>query len=220
MPILIVEDDELLGDAVLTALKQEGYEAQWARDGLAGERALLADHFDLVVLDLGLPHRDGLSLLHHLRARGVTTPVLILTARDTTSDRVQGLDAGADDYVIKPFDLDELLARVRALLRRGAGKTTRVLRHNDLLLDPDERRATLAGEPLELTPREFELLKMLLENVGRVLSRAQMEREVYGVHADVDSNAVEVHVHHLRKKLGNDFVETVRGVGYRVPRSK
>lgn len=219
MRLLLVEDDDLLGDAVRTALVQDGYEVVWVKDALAAERALLADRSDLMLLDLGLPHGDGLQVLARLRARGGDLPVLILTARDTVGDRVQGLDAGADDYLVKPFDLDELHARVRALLRRRSGRVSPVLRYGEIALDPAGHTVALRGAPVELTPREFLLLKVLLENVGRVLPRTRLERELYGDGSDVDSNAVEVHVHHLRKKVGNEVIRTLRGIGYTIPKA-
>lgn len=220
MRLLLVEDDDLLGDALRTGLVQEGYDVAWVKDALAADRALLDVRTDLVLLDLGLPHGDGLQVLRRLRARGRDLPVLILTARDTVDDRVQGLDAGADDYLVKPFDLEELHARVRALLRRSGGRVSPVLRHGDITLDPVAHAVALGGTPVELTPREFLLLKTLLENVGRVLPRARLERELYGEGADVDSNAVEVHVHHLRRKIGNEVIRTLRGIGYTIPKAK
>lgn len=219
MRLLLVEDDELLGDAIRVALAHDRYAVEWVRDGLAAERALRANAFDLVLLDLHLPGRAGLDLLKSLRAAGNAVPVLILTARDTVRDRVVGLDAGADDYLVKPFELDELHARVRALLRRGSGRASPVLEHGDLRLDPAAHTLTHRGEVMELSPREFALLQLLLENAGRVLSRGRLEEALYGGETDVGSNAVEVHVHHLRRKLGAELIHTVRGVGYLVKKS-
>jgi DNA-binding response OmpR family regulator len=217
MRVLLVEDDELLGDAIRAGLTQEHYAVEWVTDGHAAESALLAREFDVVLLDLNLPLRGGLEVLRRLRADRQAVPVLVLTARDTVADRVQGLDSGADDYLVKPFDLTELYARVRALLRRNRDAHD-VLRHGDLALDPAAHRLTRAGQPVELTPREFALLQALLANSGRVLSRARLEELLYPEGAEVGSNAVEVHVHHLRRKLGNELIQTVRGVGYLVPR--
>lgn len=219
MRLLLVEDDELLGDAIRVALAHEHYAVEWVRDGLAADRVLRGEPYDLVLLDLHLPGRAGLELLKSLRAAGNAVPVLILTARDTVRDRVIGLDAGADDYLVKPFELDELTARVRALLRRGSGRASAMLEHGDIRLDPAAHAVTLRGEPIELAPREFALLKLLLENAGRVLSRGRLEEALYGGEADVASNAVEVHVHHLRRKLGTELIHTVRGVGYLVKKA-
>ncbi len=214
MRILLVEDDRLLGDGLQAGLTQAGFAVDWLRDGEAAVAALSAETFAAVVLDLGLPKRDGLSVLQWLRGRRDATPVLILTARDQLEDRVRGLDLGADDYVLKPFDLDEIAARLRALLRRAHGRPEPVLTLGDLELNPAARTVTRAGEPVELTPREFDLLHLLLENSGRVLTRRSLEEQLYTWHEAVDSNALEVHIHHLRKKLGSELIRTVRGVGY------
>ncbi len=214
MRLLVVEDDPLLGDGIRAGLTQAGFAVDWVEDGRAAELALAGEPYALVVLDLGLPRLSGLELLRRLRAQGDARPVLILTARDTVADRVGGLDAGADDYVVKPFDLAELTARVRALLRRSAGQADPVLRHGDLALDPAARTVTLAGARVELAPREFTLLHELLRNVGRVMSRRQLEQNLYRWDQEPDSNAVEVHVHHLRRKLGTNLIRTMRGVGY------
>lgn len=218
MRILLVEDDPLLGDGLRVGLGQEGYTVDWIRDGQAARLALETGSYVLVVLDLGLPRLSGLELLRALRAQGNGVPVLILTAHDAVADRIAGLDSGADDYMIKPFDLDELAARIRALLRRRMGRASPVLRHGELALDPAAHRVTLAGEAVELSPREFALLQALLDNAGRVLSRAQLEESLYGWGEEVESNAVEVHVHHLRRKLGPELIRTVRGVGYTIDR--
>ncbi|KPK67916.1 MAG: regulator [Acidithiobacillales bacterium SM23_46] len=219
MRVLLVEDDELLGDAIRAGLMQEHYEVEWVTDGHAAEAVLLARDFDIVLLDLNLPLRGGLEVLRRLRIDHRTVPVLVLTARDTLADRVQGLDSGADDYLVKPFDLVELYARMRALMRRHRGPHD-LLHHADLVLDPQAHRVTRADQPVELTPREFALLRALLENSGRVLSRARLEELLYPQGADVGSNAIEVHVHHLRRKLGGELIQTVRGVGYLVPRGR
>jgi two-component system OmpR family response regulator/two-component system response regulator QseB len=214
MRILLVEDDRLLGDGLKAGLTQAGYAVDWLRDGEAAVAALSAESFAAVVLDLGLPKRDGLSVLRWLRARRDATPVLILTARDQLEDKVRGLDLGADDYVLKPFDLDEIAARLRALVRRAHGRPEPVLALGEIELNPAARTVTRAGEPVELTPREFDLLHLLLENSGRVLTRRSLEEQLYSWDDAVDSNALEVHIHHLRRKLGNELIRTVRGVGY------
>ena len=214
MRLSLVEDDEMLGSGVQAGLSQAGFAVDWVKDGAAAELFLDAEEYDLLILDLGLPKRDGMAVLRALRDAGKELPVLILTARDAVEDRVQGLDSGADDYLVKPFDLDELAARVRALLRRRGGRAVPVIRHGDIVLDPAAHTVTQAGRPVELSPREFALLQELLEHRGRVLSRSQLERSLYSWKDEVDSNAVEVHIHHLRKKLGSALIRTVRGVGY------
>jgi DNA-binding response OmpR family regulator len=224
MRILLVEDDALLGDGLRAGLQSHGYEVNWQRDGAAALAALnvngpSGEAFAAVVLDLGLPRLDGLAVLRALRGRGDATPVLILTARDTVADKIDGLDAGADDYLIKPFDLDELAARLRALIRRGQGRPTPLLLHGPLSLDLAARRASLDGQPLELSGREFALLEILLANAGRALTRAQLEAQLYGWDSEVDSNAIEVHIHHLRKKCGGDLIRTLRGVGYMIDKA-
>jgi two-component system OmpR family response regulator/two-component system response regulator QseB len=214
MRILLVEDDRMLGDGLQAGLTQAGYAVDWLRDGEAAVAALSTESFAAVVLDLGLPKRDGLSVLQWLRGRDDTTPVLILTARDQLEDKVRGLDLGADDYVLKPFDLDEIAARLRALVRRAHGRPQPLLSLGEIELDPAARSVTRAGLAVELTPREFDLLHLLLENGGRVLTRRVLEEQLYTWNDAVDSNALEVHIHHLRKKLGNELIRTVRGVGY------
>jgi two-component system OmpR family response regulator/two-component system response regulator QseB len=214
MRILLVEDDRLLGDGLRAGLADTGFAVDWVRDGEAAVAALAAESFAAVVLDLGLPKRDGLSVLQWLRDRRDATPVLILSARDQLEDRVRGLDRGADDYVLKPFDLDEVAARLRALVRRAHGRPEPVLTLGEIELDPAARSVTRAGAPVELTPREFDLLHLLLENAGRVLTRRTLEEQLYTWQDAVDSNALEVHIHHLRRKLGNGLIRTVRGVGY------
>lgn len=216
MRILLVEDDPHLGDGLMIGLRQQGYAVDWVKDGVAAKLALEAEPYELVVLDLGLPRLSGFDLLRQMRASGQSLPVLILTARDATADKVAGLDAGADDYLVKPVDLDELAARVRALARRAAGRAVPLMRHGELVLDPAAHRVTLAGQPVELSAREFALLQKLLENAGRVLTRAQLEASLYGWRDEPESNALEVHIHHLRKKLGNELIKTLRGIGYTI----
>ena len=216
MRILLVEDDRMLGDGLQAGLTQAGYAVDWLRDGEAAVAALSTESFAAVVLDLGLPKRDGLSVLQWLRGRHDATPVLILTARDQLEDKVRGLDLGADDYVLKPFDLDEITARLRALVRRAHGRPEPMLAVGEIELNPAARSVTRAGQAVELTPREFDLLHLLLENTDRVLTRRALEEQLYTWNDAVDSNALEVHIHHLRRKLGNDLIRTVRGVGYMV----
>ena len=216
MRILLVEDDTLLGEGIRVGLRQDGYAVDWVTRGEAAEQALATDAFDLVVLDLGLPGRDGLSVLQHLRQAGDDTPVIILTARDTVADRIQGLDGGADDYLIKPFDLDELAARARALIRRSKGRTTPLLEFGRLTLDPASHQVIYKDQSVEMSPREFALLRILMENADKLVSKTRLQEALYGWDQDVESNAVEVHIHHLRKKLDAELIETVRGVGYRL----
>jgi two-component system OmpR family response regulator/two-component system response regulator QseB len=218
MRILVVEDDSLLGDAIQAGLTEMGDAVDWVRDGVAAEQALDTAPYAAMVLDLGLPRRTGLEVLQRLRARGGRLPVLILTARDTVEDRIRGLDAGADDYLIKPFDLGELAARLRALTRRAGGQADPVLRVAGVELDPAAHTVTFHGQPVELSAREFALLHALMRNAGRVMTRAQLEEQLYPWGEEVESNAVEVHVHRLRRKLAADLVQTVRGVGYLMPR--
>ncbi|MCM5571406.1 response regulator [Burkholderiaceae bacterium FT117] len=217
MRVLLVEDDRMIGQAVQTALRQDGYAVDWVRDADAADAALAAGSFDLVLLDLGLPGRDGLSLLRQVRGRRDATPVLVITARDAVGNRIAGLDAGADDYLVKPFDLEELAARMRALLRRSAGRAEAVVEHRGVRLDPAARTASRDGDPLALSPREYAVLEALLLRPGAVLSRAQLEDRLYGWDDAIDSNAVEVYIHGLRRKLGRDFIRNRRGVGWYVP---
>jgi two-component system response regulator QseB len=214
MRILLAEDDPQLGDGLTVGLRQDGYAVDWVKDGVAADLALKSETFDLLVLDLGLPRLSGMEVLARLRGRGQPLAVLILTARDATGDKIAGLDAGADDYLVKPIDLDELAARVRALARRTAGRAAPLLQLGDLVLDPAARQVTLAGVQVDLSVREFSLLQTLMENNGRVMTRAQLEGSLYGWRDEPDSNALEVHIHHLRKKLGTDRIRTLRGVGY------
>jgi two-component system response regulator QseB len=216
MRLLLVEDDSMIGESVQKGLRQDGFTVDWVRDGQAAELAWRTTEYDLMLLDLGLPRKDGLDVLKSARHSGNSIPVLILTARDAVRDRVRGLDAGADDYLVKPFDLDELAARIRALLRRRSGRADPVIEYGSLELNPAKREARLAGDVLKLSAREFALLEALLDRPGAVLSRAQLEERIYGWGEEVESNAVEVHIHSLRKKLGADFIKNVRGVGYKV----
>ena len=216
MRILLVEDDPELGDGLTIGLRQAGFAVDWVKDGNSADLALQSETFDLLVLDLGLPRLSGMEVLTRARGRGQTLPVLILTARDATGDKVAGLDAGADDYLVKPIDLDELSARIRALTRRSAGRAVPVLTHGELALDPAAHSVTLGGQAVDLSSREFSLLQLLLENAGRVLTRSQLEQSLYGWRDEPDSNALEVHIHHLRKKLGSDLIRTLRGVGYTI----
>ena len=214
MRILLVEDDAMIGASVQRGLRQGGHAVDWVRDGVAAGLALHDTPYDLLLLDLGLPKRDGIEVLRELRAAGSTLPVLVLTARDAVSDRIRGLDAGADDYVLKPFDLDELAARVRALARRGRGTAEPVLSRGALALDPAAHAVPLDGAPVKLSAREFALLEALFEADGKPLSRARLEERVYGWGEEVESNAIEVHIHALRRKLGPGWIRNLRGVGY------
>lgn len=214
MKLLLVEDDALLGEGVRAGLKQAGFAVDWVQDGLAGKVALDSEEYDLLVLDLGLPKLSGMDLLKSVRAKRASLPVLILTARDTLADRVAGLNAGADDYLVKPFDLDELIARLNALLRRSAGQVELTLQHGAIELTPASHQVRLAGQAVSMSAREFALLHTLLLHTGRVHSREQLEQTLYGWGEEIESNAIEVHVHHLRKKLGSDLIRTLRGVGY------
>jgi len=214
MRILLVEDDALLGDGLRAGLRQLGFQVDWVRDGEAAERELRAEPYAAAVLDLGLPKRDGMDVLAAVRRAGVTLPVLVMTARDAVPERIRGLDHGADDYVVKPVDLHELAARLRALVRRSHGRPQQCLAARDVVLDPAARSVRQAGLPVPLSTREFDLLHMLMLNAGRVLSREQLEQQLYSWGQEVESNAIEVHIHHLRRKLGSGLIQTVRGVGY------
>lgn len=219
MRLLLVEDDPMIGEAVLDLLRAEHYAVDWVRDGQMADTALRTQGYDLVLLDLGLPRRDGLAVLRDLRARKDRTPVLIATARDALAQRVEGLDAGADDYVLKPYELDELLARIRALLRRAAGRAEPVYEHQGVSIDPATREVTVRGQPVLLSAREWAVLEPLLARPGLVLSRTQLEEKLYGWKDSISSNAVEVYVHGIRRKLGPDIIQNVRGVGYLVPKA-
>jgi DNA-binding response OmpR family regulator len=214
--LLLVEDDQMIGEAIRAGLKRDGFTVDWVHEAQSAAAVLHTEPYELVLLDLGLPGVGGLQLLKSLRERGGSLPVLIITARDAVSDRVAGLDAGADDYLVKPFDLDELAARIRALLRRRAGTGAPLLAHLGVALDPAAHRVTHDGVEVALSPREFALLQLLMERPGTILSRASIEERLYGFGEEVESNAVEVHIHGLRRKLGAQFILTVRGVGYRV----
>jgi two-component system response regulator QseB len=214
MRLLLVEDDPMIGAAAQQGLRQEGHTVDWARDGREAELAIANGIYDLVVLDLGLPRRDGLSLLRALRAKGEKVPVLIVTARDAVSDRVAGLDAGADDYLVKPFDLDELAARVRAVLRRHSGRADTLLRVGDLEIDAAARQVRWKGRDVALSAREYALLEALADRPGAYLTRAQLEERLYGWDEEIASNAVEVHIHALRRKLDPALIRNVRGMGY------
>ena len=216
MRVLVVEDDPMIGRAVVSGLHGGGYAADWVRDGAEAELALANGVYDLALLDLGLPRRDGLELLKNVRGAGRDLPVVVITARDSLEDRIRGLDSGADDYLVKPFDLDELLARVRAVLRRRGGRGTPEITYGALALDPARRRVTFRGAEVELSAREFSVLAALLKDPGAVVSREKLEDAVYGWGEEVGSNSIEVHLHHLRRKLEPGIIRNVRGVGYRI----
>ncbi len=218
MRLLLVEDDPMIGESLEEGLRGERYAVDWVRDGRGAELALANDVYDLVLLDLGLPRKQGLEVLAEYRRRGGGAPVLIITARDAPPERVKGLDSGADDYLVKPFDLDELFARVRALLRRRVGRTSPELEFGGLTLNPATHEASLDGRALALSAREFALLHALLERPGEIVSRPALEEKLYGWNEEIGSNTVEVHIHSLRKKLGGDAIKNVRGVGYKLAR--
>ncbi|HEV7617205.1 MAG TPA: response regulator transcription factor [Burkholderiaceae bacterium] len=216
MRLLLVEDDPMIGESIEEGLRSENYALDWVRDGHSAELAIDNQVYDLILLDLGLPKKQGLDVLGHYRKHGGDAAVLIITARDATADRVKGLDTGADDYLIKPFDLDELFARIRALLRRRVGRTHPDIVHCGLTLNLATHDVTFGGIPLHLSAREFAVLHALLDPPGQVISKAQLEEKLYGWNEEVESNTVDVYIHHLRKKLGSDFIKNVRGVGYKV----
>ena len=219
MRVLLVEDDALLGDGVHAGLRLADYAVDWVKDGESARLALLDHAYDACILDLGLPKRDGLSVLKDLRARGSCLPVLILTARDTSNDKISGLDAGADDYLTKPFDLPELLARLRAIIRRSAGGAGPTLEHGDVVLEPAAKRVTCKGETVLLSAREYALLHDMLRHKNQIRTRAQLEESLYAWGEETGSNTVEVYVHHLRKKFGSEFIRTIRGLGYQLGES-
>lgn len=214
MRLLLVEDDALLGNGIEAGLKQSGFTVDWAKDGRDAQLALETTDYELVVLDLGLPRVTGMALLQQLRCKGSDLPVLVLTARDTVRDRVAGLEAGADDYLVKPFALAELVARIRALLRRAHGRSVSTIRYGDMVLSPENLTVTRGDQQIVLSARECAILTDLLEHRGTALSRARLEESLYGWNEEVESNAVEVHIHNLRKKLGSELIKTIRGVGY------
>ncbi|MGV8933529.1 MAG: response regulator [Gallionellaceae bacterium] len=214
MRILLVEDDPLLGDGIQKSLNHLGFTVDWMRDGKQGENALTSEEYAAVVLDLGLPQQDGMSLLQSIRSKGLSTPVLILTARDGKLDKLKGFASGADDYVIKPVDMEELAARLHALIRRSGGHATPRIRLGAVEIDSSTHQAWHEDKPVELSAKEFAVLELLMQNAGRVLTRAQLEQSLYGWGDSADSNTVEVFIHHLRKKLGSDFIRTLRGIGY------
>lgn len=216
MRILLVEDDALLGDGIRKSLGHLGFTVDWLRNGREAETALGTEEYAAIVLDIGLPERDGLALLQSARARGVHAPILMLTARDTTPDKLKGFSLGADDYVIKPIDMEELAARLHALIRRAGGRASPRIQVGEVEIDPDARQAWKAGQAVELSAKEFAVLEMLMQNAGRVMTRAQLEQSLYGWTEGADSNTIEVFIHHLRKKLGSEFIQTLRGIGYTV----
>ena len=218
MRVLLVEDDGMIAQGLQTALRQSNYAVDWVTDGKSADAALQDSVFDLVLLDLGLPQRDGLDVLRAMRQRGSTTPVIILTARDEVQQRIAGLDAGADDYIVKPFDLEEVMARMRSVLRRAAGRGDPVIQHGGLRLDPLSHTVERNGAPVSLSAHEFSVLEALLQRPGSVLSRSQLEDRLYGWDDQIGSNAIEVYIHGLRRKLGSDVIRTLRGVGYFVPK--
>jgi two-component system response regulator QseB len=218
MRVLLVEDDGMIAQGLQTALRQAGFVVDWLRDGKSAAAALETTRFDVVLLDLGLPHRDGIDVLRALRKRGDATPVIILTARDEIQHRIAGLDAGADDYIVKPFDLDEMMARLRSVLRRVAGRGDPCIQHGSLRLDPVSHTVERDGTPVNVSAHEYAVLEALLQRPGAVLSRAQLEDRLYGWNEQIGSNAVEVYIHGLRRKLGSDAIRTLRGVGYFVPK--
>jgi two-component system response regulator QseB len=219
MRLLLIEDDELLGDAVKIGLTQFGYIVDWLKDGEIAKQILRSESFDLIILDLGLPRLSGMALLQSIRQNGIVTPVIILTARDAIEDRIKGLDSGADDYIVKPFDLNELSARIRALIRRSQGRADTEIRYRNIIIDPAAHSVSVNGEIVSISRREFALLLKLFENIGQVVSRDQLMQGIYSWDDEVDSNTLEVHIHNLRKKLDGNLIRTIRGIGYMVEKA-
>jgi len=218
MRILLAEDDKMIGESVRLSLQREGYVVDWARDGRMVETALATEHFDLMLLDLGLPGKDGLAVLRGLRQQKKTIPVIVVTARDAVEDRIKGLDAGADDYIVKPFDMDELAARIRSALRRSSGRAEPEVEIMGIRINPESRQVVRDGNPVMLSAREYAIVEALMLRPGAILSRAQLEERMYGWGEEIESNTVDVHIHGIRRKLGSDFIQNVRGVGYFVPK--
>lgn len=218
MRILLAEDDKMIGESVRLSLQREGYVVDWARDGRMIETALSTEHFDLMLLDLGLPGKDGLAILRGLRQQKKAIPVIVVTARDAVEDRIKGLDAGADDYIVKPFDMDELAARIRSALRRSSGRAEPEVEIMGIRLNPESRQVVRDGNPVMLSAREYAIVEALMLRPGAILSRAQLEERMYGWGEEIESNTVDVHIHGIRRKLGSDFIQNVRGVGYFVPK--
>lgn len=216
MRLLLVEDDPLLGEGLKMALTREGYTVDWLRNGQQAMRALATEDYNLAILDLGLPGLDGMEILASTREKGITTPILILTARDAVPDRIAGLDRGADDYLTKPFDIEELAARLRSLLRRKQGRSQPLLVHGDIQIDPASQLLSQAGQTIDLSQKEFIIIRYLMEHKGCPISRSRLEEQLYGWDREIESNALEVHIHNLRKKLGSAVIKTVRGVGYKL----
>lgn len=219
MRVLLVEDDKLLGEGIKQGLIQEGHTVDWMTDGKTGETAMIVEKFDVCILDLGLPEKSGLEVLKTVRKKEIDINIIILTAQDSPEDKVAGLDAGADDYLTKPFNLGELTARLRALQRRATGRTSNIIVHNNISLDPVSHIVQIDGTNVIIPPKEFALLQKLLENAGKVITKDALAQALYSWDSDVDSNTLEVHIHHLRKKVGTDIIRTVRGVGYIIDKS-
>lgn len=218
MRVLVVEDDVLLGDGICEGLKQNGFIVDLIQDGIQAEDILLSNDFDICIMDIGLPNQSGIDVLKKVRKKGCETPILLLTARDDIDDRVCGLDAGADDYLTKPFDLSELAARLRALSRRSLGRASPVISYRDLNVDPAGHKVMKGNDIINLSRREFDVLCYLLDHIGKVVPKDTLDEKLYGWNEDIDSNALEVHIHHIRKKLGSDLIKTIRGVGYIIPK--